>query len=91
MGRIQKTTFYCYDFDSWSEYEKYLNNGKDNKYAKQVTFEFVGCIFNCYNSFENEAAFFENCKLREFSDEYFDNMREVFLQMPKNYYEGRAT
>lgn len=91
MGRIQKTTFYCYDFDSWSEYEKYLNNGKDNKYAKQVTFEFVGCIFNCYNSFENEAAFFENCKLREFSDEYFDNMREVFLQMPKNYYEGRVT
>lgn len=89
-GHIRKTTFYCYDFNSWFEYEKYLNNGKDKKYAKQVTFEFVGCIFDCYNSFENEAAFFENCKSKDLSDEYFDDERVVSLGMPKNYYEGKA-
>jgi hypothetical protein len=86
MERIKQTTFFCYEFDSWSEYEKYLNNGKDKKFARLVTFEFEGCIFDCYNSFENETAFFENCR-EELTDDYFDDAREVFLQMPKNYYE----
>lgn len=86
-GRMQETTFHVYQFNSWSEYEKYLNNGKKKEFVNLFTFfKFHGCIFDCYNSFENEAAFFENCR-EELTDEYFDDVREVFLQMPKNYYE----
>lgn len=90
-GHILATKFVCYDFGSWSEYEKYLNNGKDKKYAKEVKFEFIGCIFDCYNSFENEAAFFEECKDKELSDEYFDKARRISLQMPENYYERKVS
>ncbi len=87
MGRIQQTIVNCYKFDSWSEYEKWINNGRENKHVSIVSFGFTGCIFDCYNSYENMLAFYENCEEKSFTDEYFDKDRVVSLGRPENYYE----
>ncbi len=49
-GQISGSTFYCRQFDSWTNCEQYLQSGK-RKYYDEVKFVNEGDIFRCYNSF----------------------------------------
>lgn len=52
-GNVISSTWTCYEFNNWPDFEEYLNNGTAN--YVQITYRHEGNIFDCYNSY----AYFE--------------------------------
>ena len=88
LGLVLRSKWDCLEFDSWQEYEHYLNSGSLSSLGKMTTYSHEGNIFSCYSSYENFPAFYKNCENCSLYDSYFSLEDETFLTMPKNYYEG---
>lgn len=56
QGGIVKTVWRCHVFDCWEDFDNYLNHSSSTK-SKNVYFEHVGNIFNCYDSYSYESEF----------------------------------
>lgn len=55
MGRIIKTTWNCREFDKLKDYDEYIDGHGTN--YKETTYEYVGNIFDNYNSYSCEEEF----------------------------------
>lgn len=55
IGRIAKTTWHCREFESIKAYDAYVN--KDANSYEETTYEFVGNIFELYDSKQCKADF----------------------------------
>ena len=59
LGSIISTTWNCHVFDSWEEFDKYLNSTKKPR-LKVEKFTHYGNIFNCYDSYNYQSEFIPN-------------------------------
>lgn len=62
-GRIEKTEFFYFSFESWTDAEKFVDTFGENesqmlksKELKSYTFDFN--VFDCYDSLENKSIFY---------------------------------
>lgn len=84
-GNIVKSTWQYYLFDCIADYDSYIATKKTNNEIETATFE--GNIFNCYNSYENQRAFYSTDKTRQLDYVNWEDVKEKFMKVPENYYE----
>lgn len=48
FGKIESSTWFCREFDSWLQVEEYLESGKQN--YVETTYHYDGDIFECFDS-----------------------------------------
>ena len=60
-GKIIKSTWKCLEFYDCSIVDEYIKT-KNNSLGEQVEYTFNGCIFDYYNSFSNQMAYYRKGK-----------------------------
>lgn len=89
MGRVVKVIWRSIEFFSYSDCEKFVNSGVLQNATKRK-YVFYGDIFKCYNSYENQSAFYAGIdKQKDFDFKAWSEVDASFLKVPENYYEGK--
>lgn len=83
-GKILKSIWHCLEFEDNAIVEKYLDS-KDNSLGVETTYEYVGNIFNYYNSFDNIKLFYPDGEVPRFYS--WDDFKIESLA-PYGYYIG---
>lgn len=86
--RIVKMTWNVKRFDSLAAAEKYVDNGTKSESMKEETITYDGCIFDYYNSFSNEAVFYDGNYNRPFdcfTEEGYVCTVESFVKYNSNH------
>lgn len=84
QGKILKTVWHCLEFEDNVIVEKFLDSG-DKTLGTKTSYEFIGNIFNYYNSFDNIKLFYPDGELPKF---YSWSEFEINPTPPYNYYIG---
>jgi len=66
-GDPVQTTWKCKQFSSCYEVTKYQSDGRPPNMGENISFTFYGNIRECYNAFENYAAFLKGRENEDFS------------------------
>lgn len=74
VGDIIKTIWYCREFNTWAEYEDYLNTGAQT--YSSTTYTHDGNIFDCFDSFSYFDSFIPD-ERHDFSFLKFVNRTET--------------
>lgn len=83
-GKILKSIWHCLEFEDNAIIEKYLDS-KDKSLGIETTYEYVGNIFNYYNSFDNIKLFYPDGEIPQF---YTWDSFAINSIAPYGYYIG---
>lgn len=83
-GKILKSIWHCLEFEDNAVVEKYMDS-QDKSLGIETTYEYVGNIFNYYNSFNNIGLFYPDGEIPQFYA--WDNF-VINSTAPYDYYVG---
>ncbi len=89
-GQIIKMTWTVSEFNSLKEAESYIDTSKTSDKSKQKTYEYAGNIFNLYNSYGNEPAFYDGNYERQYDcyteEEYIETVDSYMVYNQNHMY-----
>lgn len=87
-GQITKMTWSVIEFSSLKDAEAFVDSPKTDKKIKETTYTYEGNVFNRYNSYGNEPAFYDGNYYRNFDcyvEEEYDYTVESFVLYNENH------